>query len=63
MVKKGEQLRSTSTGELFVVKQVIENTVVLETIKEGKQVLTGAESLYHPTERDDESGCESDFGC
>ena len=41
MVKEGEQLRSTSTGELFVVKLVKENTVVLEPVKKGKRVLTG----------------------
>jgi len=62
MVEKSELLRSISPGELFVVKQVKKNTVVLETVKEGKHVLTGAESLYL-NERDDESGCEYDFGC
>jgi len=57
MVKEGEQVRSTSTGELFVVKQVKENTVVLETVKEGEQVLTGGESPYL-NECDGECGCE-----
>ncbi len=62
MVKEREELRSTSTGELFVVKQVKENTVVLETVKEGKQVLTGSEGLYL-NESDDECGCEIECGC
>jgi len=62
MVKEGEELRSTSTGELFVVKQVRENTVVLEMVKGGEQVLTEAANLYL-NERDDECGCEYDCGC
>ena len=64
MVKEGEELRSNSTGELFVVKQVRENTVVLEMVKEREQVLTWGENLCL-NERDDEwRGCEfDDFGC
>jgi hypothetical protein len=64
MVKEGEELRSNSTGELFVVKQVRENTVVLEMVNEREQVLTWGENLCL-NERDDEwRGCEfDDFGC
>ncbi len=55
MVEKGELLRSTSTGELFLVKQVKEQIVVLEAVKERKQALTEAQD-FHLNERDDESG-------
>ena len=45
-----------------MVKQVRENTVVLEMVKGGEQVLTEAANLYL-NERDDECGCEYDCGC
>ena len=62
MVKEGDQLRSISTGELLVVKQVKGDTVVLETVKEGEQALTGGDSLYL-NEHDEECGCEYECRC
>ena len=62
MVKEGEQLRSTSTGELLVEKLVKGNTAVLETVEEEKQVLTVGEGL-NLNECDDECGCEFECCC
>ena len=45
MVEKGQKLRSISTGKLYVVTLVKVNTLVLEAVEGGEQILTGVVSL------------------
>jgi hypothetical protein len=45
MIKLGDQLREISTGTIYLVKLVDDQTVVLETLDGNKQVMIGASSL------------------
>ena len=45
MVELGDKLREISTGKIYFVKRIDEQSVVLETLDGSKQIMVGTESL------------------